>query len=124
MNIVLSISFFSARISKILSNKYILDTNIEVVEKPKDFIKNTKVNGDKSELNKSQSERLEFWNQFNDVLIEKEKPFNIREATTDHWYDVAIGTSAVHIGITLVNKASYIGVEFYINDDKEMLINY
>ena len=33
-------SFFSARISKILSNKYILDTNIEVVVKgiPKGFI--------------------------------------------------------------------------------------
>ena len=92
----------------------------EVVEKPNDFIKNTKINGDKSELNKSQSERLEFWNQFNDVLIEKGKPFNVRKATIDHWYDVAIGTSAAHIGITLVNKESYIGVEFYINDDKEM----
>ena len=36
------------------------DPYFEVVEKPNDFIKNTKVNGDKSELNKSQSERLEF----------------------------------------------------------------
>ena len=92
----------------------------EVVEKPNDFIKSTKVNGEKSELNKSQSERLEFWNQFNDILIEKGKPFNVRKATTDHWYDVAIGTSAAHIAITLVNKESYVGVEFYINDDKEM----
>ena len=35
-----NLSFFSARISKILSNKYILDTNIEVVVKgiPKGFI--------------------------------------------------------------------------------------
>ena len=44
----------------------------------------------------------------------------MRKATTDHWYDVAIGTSAAHIAITLVNKESYVGVEFYINDDKEM----
>ena len=92
----------------------------EVVEKPNDFIKNTKVNGDKSELNKSQSERLEFWNQFNDILVEKGKPFNVRKATTDHWYDVAMGTSAAHIGITLVNKESNIGIELYINDDKDM----
>ena len=92
----------------------------EVVEKPNDFIKSTKVNGDKSELNKSQSERLEFWNQFNDILVEKGKPFNVRKATTDHWYDVAMGTSAAHIGITLVNKESYIGIELYINDDKNM----
>ena len=92
----------------------------EVVEKPNDFIKSTKVNGEKAELNKSQSERLEFWNQFNDILIEKGKPFNVRKPTTDNWYDVAIGTSAAHIAIILVNKESYISVEFYINNDKEM----
>lgn len=92
----------------------------EVVEKPNDFIKNIKVNGDKSELNKSQSERLEFWDQFNDNLIEKGKPFNVRKATTDHWYDVAIGTSAAHIAINLVNKESHICVELYINDDKNL----
>lgn len=71
-------------------------------------------------LNKSQSEILEFWNQFNDILIKKEKPFNVRKATTDHWYDVAMGTSAAHIAITLVNKESYIGIELYINDDKNI----
>ena len=92
----------------------------EVVEKPNDFIKNTKVNGDKSELNKSQSERLEFWNQFNDVLIERGKPFNVRKATTDHWYDVAIGTSEAHIAIDLINKESMIIVELYIVDNKEL----
>ncbi|MBR3363067.1 MAG: DUF4268 domain-containing protein [Bacilli bacterium] len=95
----------------------------EVVEKPNDFIKNTKVNGEKSELNKSQSERVEFWNQFNDVLIEKGKPFNVRKATTDHWYDVAIGTSAAHIAINLVNKESNIVVELYINDNKDLFDN-
>ncbi len=92
----------------------------EVVEKPNDFIKNTKVNGDKSELNKSQSERLEFWNRFNEILVEKGKPFNVRKATTDHWYDVAIGTSGVHIAINLINKESNIVVELYINDNKEL----
>ena len=92
----------------------------EVVEKPNDFIKNTKVNGEKSELNKSQSERVEFWNQFNDALVEKGKPFNVRKATTDHWYDVAIGTSLAHIAINLVNKESNIVVELYINDNKEL----
>lgn len=92
----------------------------EIVEKPNDFIKNTKVNGNKSELTKSQAERLEFWNQFNEILIEKGKPFNVRKATTDHWYDVAIGSSDAHISITLVNKSSNVGVELNIHDDKEL----
>lgn len=92
----------------------------EIAEKPNDFIKNNKVNGDKSELNKSQAERVEFWSQLNEALIDKGKPFNVRKATTDHWYDVAMGTSAAHIAITLINKESYIGVELNIHDDKEM----
>ena len=70
-------------------------------------------------MNKSQSERLVFWTRFNEILVERGKPFNLRKATTDHWYDVAIGVSAAHVAITLVNKDGCVGIELYINDDKE-----
>lgn len=91
-----------------------------VIEQPNDFIKNNKSTNSDDTINKSQSQRLEFWNQFNNVLVERGKPFNIRKATTDHWYNVAIGTSDAHIDITLVNKDSVIGVELYITDNKEL----
>lgn len=92
----------------------------QVVEQPNDFIKNNKYTNRDESMNKSQSQRIEFWNQFNNVVIERGKPFNIRKATTDHWYNVAIGTSHAHIDITLVNKDSLIGVELYITDNKEL----
>ena len=92
----------------------------QVIEQPNDFIKNNKSINSNDTMNKSQSQRLEFWNQFNDVLIERGKPFNVRKSTTDHWYNVAIGTSDAHIDITLVNKDSVIGVELYITDNKEL----
>lgn len=63
---------------------------------------------------------MNFWNRFNEVLISRNKPFNARKATTDHWYDVALGTSEAHISITLVNKINSIGIEIYINDNKEL----
>ena len=91
----------------------------EIIEKPNDFIKNNKVNGNKNELNKSQSERLIFWNRFNEILIDKGKPFNVRKATTDHWYDVAIGSSSSHISIELINKEKHIRIGLYMVDDKE-----
>ena len=91
----------------------------EIIEKPNDFIKNNKVNGNKNELNKSQSERLIFWNRFNEILIDKGKPFNIRKATTDHWYDVAIGSSSSHISIELINKEKHVRIGLYMVDDKE-----
>lgn len=91
----------------------------QVIEQPNDFIKNNKSINSNDAMNKSQSQRLEFWNQFNNVLVERGKPFNVRKSTTDHWYNVAIGTSDARIDITLVNKDSVIGVELYITDNKE-----
>lgn len=91
----------------------------EIVERPNGFIKNTKENGVQGELNKSQSERLEFWNMFNEKLLDKGKPFNVRKATTDHWYDVAIGSSKSHIAIELISREKLIRVGLYMNNDKD-----
>ncbi len=91
----------------------------EVIEKPNGFIKNSKDRNNSAELNKSQSERIKFWSMFNDVVTERGKPFNIRKASNDHWYDVAMGTSEAHLSITLVNKENYIGISLYINNNKE-----
>lgn len=92
----------------------------QIIEQPNDFIKNNKSINSNESMNKSQSQRMEFWNQFSEILIKRGKPFNVRKATTDHWYNVAIGTSDAHIDITLVNKDSVIGVELYITDNKDL----
>lgn len=92
----------------------------KIIEQPNDFIKADKINSKNGELNKTQSERLVFWDQFNQAVIEHNKLFNVRKATTDHWYHVAIGTSDAHIAITLVNKENKIGVELHISDDKRL----
>lgn len=92
----------------------------ETIERPNNFIKNTKGAGNNGEMNRSQAERLEFWTQFNEVLVAKGKPFNLRKATIDHWYDISIGTSEAHVSVTLVNKEKFIGVELYIPDNKAL----
>ncbi len=92
----------------------------EVVEKPNDFVKRSKSKAVSDDLNKSQSERLIFWEEFNQVVASRGKPFNIRKATTDHWYDVAVGSSEAHIAIDLVNKDGIIVVELYINNNKDL----
>ena len=40
----------------------------KVVEQPNDFIKNNKSSSNEESMNKSQSQRIEFWSQFNDVV--------------------------------------------------------
>ena len=92
----------------------------QIVEQPNDFIKEQKGKKSTDTMNKSQAERLEFWTQFNDHVINRGKPFPIRKAGTAHWYDVSIGTSEAKISIALVNKDSFISVELYIYDNKAL----
>jgi len=92
----------------------------EIVEKPNGFIKYSKNLTNSGEMSNAESERLAFWTMFNDVIAESGKPFNIRKATTDHWYSVAIGTSEASISINLVNKESSVVVELYISDNKDL----
>ena len=92
----------------------------EVIENPNNFVKHSKSSGNDKELNRSQSERLAFWEQFNQVVVKRGKPFNLRKASVESWYDVAIGTSDAFIEINLVNKHNWIIVEVRIKDNKEL----
>lgn len=93
----------------------------KVIERPNDFIKTSKSAnaGDKKEYRRN-TERKEFWVKLNEILVERGKPFNLRKPTTDHWYDIAIGTSEAHIAINLVNKDNIIVVELYIQNNKAL----
>ncbi len=92
----------------------------EVVEKPNDFVKRSKTKTEDAELSKRHLERVDFWEQFNQVVASRGKPFNIRKATTECWYNVALGTREAHISINLVNRRGNIVVEIYIKDNKEL----
>ena len=93
----------------------------EIIEQPNGFVKRgNKAKSSNDELDKRQSEILMFWEQFNQVVVNRGKPFNIRKATTDHWYDIAVGSSEAHIAINLVNKDGMIVVELYISNNKDL----
>lgn len=94
----------------------------EVVEKPNEFIKNNKnsgINTSEKLLNRARTECLEFWTEFNEMLENSGKPFNIRKARPHHWYDVAIGSSKSHIAIELVNSDNLIRIGLYMKNDYE-----
>lgn len=115
-----SVNFFLIEIHAYTIGDSAPAPKFEIVEKPNDFVKKSKTRNYKSEMNKSESERLEFWEEFNKVLIERNKPFNVRKATNNHWYDVAIGTTEAHVAINLVNKEGIIVVELYIANNKDL----
>lgn len=119
-NTVKDISFFLIEIHAYKIGDSLTAPKFVIIEKPNDFLKNTKTTNNNGELTKAQAERLNFWNKFNEILNAKNKPFNVRKATTDHWYNIALGTSEANISITLVNKINSIGIEIYIDENKEL----
>lgn len=92
-----------------------------IIEQPNDFVRNSKKERNDSEKNNARkASQLEFWEQFNDVIEERGRPFNIRSPRPQHWYNVAIGSSECHISVTLVNSENKIGVEIYIRNNKDL----
>lgn len=115
-----SVAFFLLEIHAYKIGNSDVAPQFRIVEQPNDFAKTVKELSHRADLNESQTYRLEFWNQFNDVLEERGKPFNKHKASTDHWYTIAVGSSQCHISIDLVNKDHFIRVGLWIDDNKEL----
>lgn len=73
-----------------------------------------------AELDLRSQRYLNFWTQFNEVVMQKGQPFNIRKAKSHHWYNIALGTSKAHVGITLSIEQNQVGIEIYIGDSKDL----
>lgn len=114
------IGFFLCEIKLFQIGDSLIAPSFNVVERPNDWTKEIKKT---TAANPTQQQRLEYWQAFNDYAFEKKefaKEFNKRKPTTDHWMDFSIGSSACHICVTQIQKRNAIGVELYINDDKEL----
>lgn len=95
-----------------------------IVEKPNDWTKTMKtIDG----LSNTDLLKLEFWSGFNDAMSNNNEfshHFRMRKALAQHWYDLSIGSSAYHIGLTINTQKQSIGAEIYISDDKELFEHF
>lgn len=91
-----------------------------IVERPNDWAKSMKATDGLSETRKLQ---LEFWQAFCNYAFQKtdfSKTFSRRKAQAQHWYDLSIGSSACHIGLTTNTQKKKIGAEIYISENKTL----
>ena len=92
----------------------------EVIEKPNDWAKEVKKSEYSSE---TQQRRYEYWAAFEDYAFQNaefSKNFNRRKPSKDHWMDFGIGSSACHLAVLQIQKRNELGVELYINEDKDL----
>ena len=114
-----SLSFFLMEVQlwKIGNSEPALQLNI--IEQPNDFNKSLKKSVQSGAPSENQMNKQEFWTVFNEVMRERNE-FNIRKASTDHWYDFSVGTSACHFTVELLNKEKKVRVNMWIPDDKNL----
>lgn len=114
------IGFFLCEIKLLQIGNSEIAPSYTVVERPNDWTKEIKKI---TVTNPTQQQRLEYWQAFNDYAFQNvkfAKTFHKRKPTMDHWMDFSIDSSACHIGVTQVQKRNAVGVELYVNDDKEL----
>ena len=91
-----------------------------IVSKPNDWGKSQKSN---TSLGKAQKLQGEFWQAFGEYGASNEeysKEFNKRKALPQHWYDLPMGSSEYHISLTCATQRNEIGIEVYIDNNKDI----
>lgn len=116
-NTGVKIGFFLVEIELWQIDDSAIAPKFNVVERPNDWAKQMK-NVD----NLSETKRLQqkFWLSLNETIkCSYAKDFSPRKAQPQHWYDLSVGSSSYHIGLTVNTQKKRLGAEIYIPDDKE-----
>lgn len=96
----------------------------QVEAKPNQWTKQTKQQAgvDKSELTGTKIANLQFFETL--VGQGSDAPWSCQTPRAQHWFDISIGTSGVHVSVTLrkgkgQNKVNDVQIEYHIDDDKD-----
>ena len=115
-----NISFFLIEIKLYKIGNSDPAVKFEIIEKPNDWTKEVKKQSTNAP---AQQFRLEYWTAFNNYAFANKafaKEFKQRKPSTNHWMSFSIGSSACGMSILRLQQQSQVGVELYINDDKEL----
>ena len=118
-NTGVNIGFFLVEIELWQIDDSAIAPKFNVVERPNDWAKQMKNVGNLSDTKQLQ---LQFWQQLSEYIKSHDtfaKEFSPRKAQPQHWYDLSIGSSSYHIGLTLNTQKNRLGAEIYIPDNKD-----
>lgn len=90
-----------------------------ILSQPNDWAKAIKESGLKSEVSDTKMMQLDFWNKFKEYAINKNPKLRLQKAYPQHWYNISMGSSKVHIALVVSSRDNLIRCELYIPDSKE-----
>lgn len=118
-NTGVNIGFFLVEIELWQIDDSAVAPKFNIVERPNDWAKQMK-NSDR--LSETKQLQLHFWQQLSEYIKTHDtysKEFTPRKALPQHWYDLSVGNSSFHVGLTVNTQKNLLGAEIYIPNDKE-----
>jgi hypothetical protein len=91
-----------------------------IICSPNDWSKAFKKTSNIQNLTDSDLFRLEFWKGFSEYLSKQKTPFKSRKPQAQHWYDLSIGSSQIHIALNIAVRENFLRIDLYIPDNKEL----
>jgi hypothetical protein len=90
----------------------------DVLVSPNEWAKAIKAGG--GELSNTRLQQLDFWTKFKSSVRARDTRIRLQSPRPQHWYDVSMGTSEAHVGLTINSKENSLGCEIYIYKSKDL----
>ena len=92
----------------------------DIISRPNEWAKTVKRQGEQQVPSEGKLRQLEFWTQLRAYAKNTGSGIKPQSPQPQHWTNISIGTSGVHVSLTMNMPENRLGCELYINDDKEL----
>ena len=92
----------------------------QVICRPNEWAKVVKHASTNKELGKTELKKLDYWTKLKSYALDKKITLFRQTPSPQHWYNITIGSSEAHIGLTINTRENLIGCEVYINNNKPL----
>jgi hypothetical protein len=92
----------------------------QVICRPNNWAKVVKHSAMNKELGETELKKLDYWTKLKSYALEKKASIFRQTPAPQHWYNITIGSSEAHLGLTINTRENLIGCELYIDDNKPL----
>jgi len=115
-----NISFFAMKVEAWQIDDSNPAPKFQIISKPNEWAKTIKKATGSEELGETKLKQLDFWTNLKSYSASKGVTLFRQTPGPQHWYNVTIGSSDAHIGLTVNTRENMLGCEIYINNDKDL----
>jgi hypothetical protein len=92
----------------------------QIICSPNNWAKAVKQSSDDTNLTDTNLLQLDFWTNFSAYLEKNTSKIKIRKPQPQHWYDLSMGNSQLHISCIISFQNDFMRCDIYIPDNKDL----